>query len=253
MTIATLRTGMRRVATAAALVLVPAALGAQELPAAADLMAAYNKAIGGEAAFAKLQGMHSTGTYAIPGMGLSGDLEIHSARPNKMLVRINMPGMGEIRQGYDGETAWATNPMQGPRIITGAELTQLSDEAGFDSALRRMERFESAETIEKTEMGGQACYKVRLVWKSGRESWDCYSVETGLLVGGVAKAESPMGVVEATSLMQEYKQFGDLMVPTRTVIQTMGMEQILTITSVEFVEPAAEVFELPAEIKALKN
>src|SRR5512134_3851808 len=79
---ATLRTGLRRLATAAALVLVPGALGAQELPAAADLMAAYNKAIGGEAAFANAQGMHSTGTFSIPGMGMTGELEIFTARPN---------------------------------------------------------------------------------------------------------------------------------------------------------------------------
>lgn len=248
-----LRAGPRRLAIAAALVLAPAVLSAQELPAAAVVMAKYNEAIGGEAAFAKLPGMHSTGTYAIPGMGLTGELEVFTARPNLNLVRINVPGMGEIKQGYDGETAWSTNPMQGPRIITGDELKQITDEAHFDSAIRKLDKFQSAETVEQTEMGGQACYKVRLVWPSGRESFECYSVATGLIVGSTAKAESEMGVVEATTLVQEYKQFEGITVPTRTIIQVMGMEQVLTIDSIEFVAPPASTFELPAEIKALKN
>jgi hypothetical protein len=253
MMMATLEAGARRLMITAALVLVPGALAAQELPAAAVLMAAHNEAMGGEAAFEKVQGMHSTGTFSIPGMGMTGELEIYTARPNKMVVNINMPGMGEIRQGYDGETAWATNPMQGPRILGGEELKQVTDEAGFDSALRRLDKFASAETVEKTEMNGEACYKVKLVWKSGRESFECYSVDTGLLIGASTKAETPMGTIDATSLMQEYKKFGDLTLPTKTVVQTMGMEQVLTITSIEFVEPAAALFELPPEIKALKT
>ncbi|HSJ14438.1 MAG TPA: hypothetical protein VK939_08480 [Longimicrobiales bacterium] len=250
---ATLRAGTRRLAIAAALVLAPAVLPAQELPAAADVMAKYNQAIGGEAAFAKLPGMHSTGTYAIPAMGLTGELEVFTARPNLNLVRINVAGMGEITQGYDGETAWATNPMQGPRIITGEELKQITDEAHFDSALRLIDKFQSAETVEQTEMAGQACYRVRLVWPSGRESFECYSVDTGLIVGSTAKAESEMGTVEATSLVQEYREFDGITVPTKTVIQIMGMEQVLTITAIEFVAPPATTFELPADIRALKN
>jgi hypothetical protein len=77
---AILRSG--RLLAGALLLLAPAATSAQ-LPAAADLMAAYNKAIGGEAAFAKYQGMHVTGSFAIPSMGMSAGLEVYSARPNR--------------------------------------------------------------------------------------------------------------------------------------------------------------------------
>jgi hypothetical protein len=253
MNFTTLRTGSRRLAAAAALVLVPAALPAQELPAAADLFAAYNKAIGGEAAFANAKGSRSAGSFAMPAMGMSGTLEVFSAPPSKTLVVINLPGFGELRQGYDGETAWAMDPMQGPRVLAGAELSQMVDRARWDSALRLMDRFQSAETVEKTEMGGQACYRVKLVWKDGRESTECFSVENGLMVGSTAKAETPMGVMEATSLISDYKQFGDFLMPTKTVTQSMGAEQVLTIDTVEFVEVEAAKFELPAEIKALKN
>jgi hypothetical protein len=100
-------------------------------------------------------------------------------------------------------------------------------------------------------MNGQDCYRVRIQWKSGRESFDCYSVETGLIVAIQQKSESPMGTIDVTVNMNEYKDFDGIKLPTRIVQQMMGAEQVMTITTVDFgaVDPA--VFELPAEIKAL--
>ena len=184
-----LRAGSRRALTAAALLFAPAALQAQALPAAADLMAAYTQAVGGEAAWSKLQGMHTTGSYSVPAMGMSADFNVWNARPARMLLIINIPGMGEMRQGYDGTTAWAVDPMQGARVLSGGELTATQDQAGFDSSLRLIKNFKSAETVEKTTLGGQECYKVKLVWKSGRETYDCYSTTDGMLVAQVAHVQ----------------------------------------------------------------
>jgi len=246
---AMLRTGSRILA-AASMLLAPAALAAQ-LPAAADLMAAYNNAIGGEAAFAKYQGMHASGNFAIPSMGMSAGIEVYSARPNKMLMVTSIPGMGELRQGYDGTTAWAIDPMRGARILEGAELVMLTDRAAFDSDLRKMSEFKSAETVEKTTMGGQECFKVKLVWNSGRESFDCYSAADGLLVGRIEKQESEMGSIEAVTLLQEYTDFGGLKLARKNTITAMGMEQVISIEKIEFITPEDARFEPPAEIKAL--
>jgi len=247
---AILRSG--RLLAGALLLLAPAAASAQ-LPAAADLMAAYNKAIGGEAAFAKYQGMHVTGSFAIPSMGMSAGMEVYSARPNKMLTVSSIPGMGEMRQGFDGETAWGIDPMRGARILQGPELAMIQDQAGFDADLRVMSKFKSAETVEKTTLGGQECYKVKLVWLSGRESFDCYSAANGLLVARIENQESDMGRIEATTLLQDYTDFGGIMIPKKSVVTAMGMEQVLTIEKVEFDTVDAAKFELPAEIKALKK
>ena len=246
-----LRAGSRRVLTAAALLCAPAALQAQALPAAADLMAAYTQAVGGEAAWSKLQGMHTTGSYTVPAMGMSAEFNVWNARPAMMLLIINIPGMGEMRQGYDGTTAWAVDPMQGARVLSGSELTATQDQAGFDSSLRLIKNFKSAETVEKTTLGGHECYKVKLVWKSGRETYDCYSTADGMLVAQVAVQESPMGTVEATTTLSEYKAFGDIKLPTKSNISMMGMEQVLTITGVEFTAVEESRFQLPPEVKAL--
>lgn len=90
----------------------------------------------------------------------------------------------------------------------------------------------------------------RMVWKSGRETLDCYSTETGLLAATSMSQESPMGAVDITVLYRDYRQFGGLQLPTTTVQRLMGQEQMLRISNVEFdnVDPA--VFELPPEIRA---
>lgn len=233
--------------------LVPAAAGAQDLPPARQLVDRYIEQIGGREALLARKSTHTTGTFSMPAMGLSGDLEVFAADPDKQVMRVVIAGIGEIRTGYDGEVGWTTNPMEGPRIIEGEELAQLKDEAATAGTLRDPSLVESLETIEKTNMNGQDCYKVRVLWKSGRETFDCYSVETGMIVAMQQKNVSNMGVIDVTLLVNDYKEFGGLKLPSRMVQQMMGMEQVMTITSVTYDTVDPSVFELPAEIKALVN
>lgn len=238
-----------RLAAAAAWLLVPAVLSAQ-LPAAADLMAAHNKAIGGEAAVASFPGVHLSGTMPTPGGG-AATIEGWAARPNRMVTVVALPGMGEVRQGYDGETAWSIDPFQGARILQGDELAQRKDEASVETILnlRNPASYRSAETVEKTSVGGQECWKVKLVKQSGRELFECYGTADGLLVAAIET--SPSGG-EVVSLMQDYQAFGPVKSPTRIVNQFAGgQEQNITITKLESWTPEPARLELPGEIKAL--
>jgi hypothetical protein len=94
---------------------------------------------------------------------------------------------------------------------------------------------------------------VRVVSRSGRESFDCYAVDTGLLVASVSTQESPMGSMTITTQLGEYKQFGNVRMPTRMTQEMMGQQQTMTITSVEFDVVDDAAFSLPAEIQALKG
>lgn len=234
-------------------VLLPAVAGAQELPPARQLVDRYIEQIGGREAILTRTSTHTKGTFAMPAMGLTGDLEVYSADPGKQVTKVNISGLGEIRTGFDGEVAWSVNPMEGPRVMEGAELSQMRDEAAPESSLRDPTLVASLETVEKTNMNGQDCYKVKVVWKSGRESFDCYSVETGLIVAIQQQNVSPMGTIDVTVNLNDYKDFGGVKLPTRIVQQMMGAEQVMTITSVDFGNVDPSVFDLPAEIKALVN
>jgi hypothetical protein len=244
----TKRTGIGLLA--ALLLLSPSGVAAQ-LPSPAELMAAHNQAIGGEAAFAQHQALHTTGTFAIPVAGITGGLETYRVRPNTTLTISVMPGMGELRGGFNGEVGWGIDPMNGARLLGGTELELVRDQARFDGDLRQPENFKSVETVEKTTVGGQECYKVRLVWRSGRETFDCYSVTNRLLIARIESHEGDQGRVEALTLLQDYTDFGGIKLPKRSVTAVLDMEQVITIEKVDFAPPDPARLELPPEIKAL--
>jgi hypothetical protein len=92
---------------------------------------------------------------------------------------------------------------------------------------------------------------LRIVWKSGRETLDCYAVDTGLLLATTSRNETVMGTVEATMLYRDYREFDGFRMPTRTRQRVMNQEFVMTITSVEFGTVSKTAFEPPPEVRAL--
>jgi hypothetical protein len=179
-------------------------------------------------------------------------MEILAARPNKTVLRMTIPGMGEVAEGFDGTHGWAVSPMTGPMLSTGAELEERKHAAHFDSELREDSRYEYIKTVEKTTFEGRPVYKLALKRKGGTtEDIEYYDVETGLRAGGEVTRNSAMGAVNVVAIQTDYKKFGAVMFPTTVRQKMMGTEQIMTFTSIEHdvVDPAS--FELPAAVKVL--
>lgn len=234
--------------------LLPAALPAQdaELPAPDALVARHVAAIGGEAAVRALRSMRMTGTFELPSMGLKGDLRLESAAPNRTAVTVSLPGVGDVRSGYDGTAAWEVNPMSGARLLEGPELARMIDEADFHGGmLRRQAGIASRRTVERTELGGRACWLVQVTWTSGRETHECYAVDDGLLVATQSTQTSPMGTQKVVSLIAEYRTIGALKYASRVRQQMMGTEQLFTIVAVEPNAADDATFAPPPAIRAL--
>lgn len=238
---------------AAAVAFVPSLGLAQTapLPAAKDLVARHVAAIGGREVVLRHPFFRAKGTFGMPAAGVTGELEVAGGHPNLVAMKITLPGVGDMLQGFDGTNGWSLDPVQGPRLIEGAELAQMMDEAEFASVLRESANIASMETTEIATVGGQQCYKVKITRKSGRESFDCYSVESGLLIGGFARQESAMGTVDAVSEFSDYRDFNGLKQPTRITLTVMNMQQVLNFTSYEYGPMDAAVFAPPPAIATL--
>jgi hypothetical protein len=235
---------------AAALAAAPAR--AQDLPPARQIVDAYMEAIGGMDAISQAQHRHFRGEMSIPAAGMTMTMEVWQARPNKSLMVMEIPGMGQMRSGYDGETAWSINPMQGPRILEGAEMQQTLRQADFDANLRFDHLFPTMETVERAEVAGRPCYRVRMVAGNGDESFACFDVESKLLLGMTSRNESEMGQIETSVEFQDYRDFGGIKMPARSVMNAMGQQMVMTISALDTTPAPASTFELPAEIRALK-
>lgn len=236
--------------------LLPAGAGqaqtTQDLPPADDLIARFVEAVGGRAAVLASDGSHTTGTFRMPAAGIEGTLEVWStSNPQQTLTVIEIPGLGTIRSGYTRGVGWSVDPNLGPRLLEGEELASRIEGGSALGSIRDPSVVPGRETVERTEMNDEACYRVRLTWGSGRETHDCYSVESGLLIASESSEPSPMGDIDAVTLLQEYRRFGDVLSASRIVQQMMGQEQIIELETVEYRPVPAERFEPPAVIRAL--
>lgn len=228
----------------------PSAAEAQDLPDGRLLVDRYVELIGGREVVLSRTFIRSTGSFEMPAMGITGELLTYQA-PGKNAVTVDIPGLGQIRSGFDGEVGWSFDPIQGPRLMTGFELIQTKEEASLASSIRDVSLVSSAETHEQVTMNGQACWRVKLTWNSGRETFDYFSVDTGLMVGSMSNQDSPMGTIQVITLLDDYKVFGGIRTPTRMTQQMMGQEQVMVITHVEFPTYDESVFALPMEILGL--
>ena len=223
----------------------------ENLPSAEEILQKFIKAIGGEAAYKEHESQHATGTVDLGAQQMSGSMEIFAARPNKLLMIIEMPGVGKITTGYNGEIGWMNNPLTGPMILPEATLEQIATQADFDHVLRRPADFKSLEVLGIEEFNGEPCYKLKLVHRTGFESTEFYSVKTGLQTGFIATQPSPLGEVNVTTTITDYKKFEDMLMPSRIVQKIAGMEQVMTIEKMEFDTVPPSKFELPPEVKTL--
>jgi hypothetical protein len=226
------------------------AVAATALPPAATLVAKYAAAIGAPALMAAPQ-ITTKGGMAMAATGITATFEMVQLAPNRMQMETMIPGVGLIQVGYDGTIAWSVDPMQGPRLLTGKELDEVREEADPRALARSPDLFSSIETVRDTTMGGEQCYMVKLTWKSGRETFDCYSATSGLMVGSKTIQQTAMGAIPVTSVYSEYKKFGDFMMPSKTRQSVMGQEQVMTISSVEVGTGVGVTIVAPPEIKAL--
>jgi hypothetical protein len=223
----------------------------KDLPDGRTVVDRHIEAVGGRKAVLGHKSSHATGTMTMPANGISGSIEVFAAAPNKVLVKSRFEGIGEVLEGFDGTVGWSINPMTGPVIATGKELEQKKLDSDFHGDVYDEKRYTSVKTLERTTFEGRPAYKVSLTRRDGVEDIEFFDVETGLRAGKIVTRESMMGPLTLTQVMSDYKKFGDLLQPTKMTQTAMGVQQIITLSSIEYDKVDPSVFELPAQIKAL--
>jgi hypothetical protein len=225
---------------------------ADALPDAREIINRHIQAVGGREVILAHKSMHALGTLSVPASGIGGPVEIFGAtNPDRVVVKTSIAGIGDIAEGFDGSHAWSLSPMTGPMLKVGKELSQAKLDADFYSELRDPKKYPVAKTIEKADFDGRPCYKVSITRIDGIEDFDFYDVATGLRAGSINTRESPMGVMTITSTEGGYKKFGDQMQATVHSQKVSGIEQTITLTSIEYDKVDPSAFEPPAPIKAL--
>ena len=169
-----------------------------------------------------------------------------------MIIKVTVPGLGQIESGYDGKVGWTMDPVTGPAILKGRQLSETADDCVLRRHPSRSGPCERSRPWSATEtFDGRKTTKLKIVTLSGSEQMEYFDVETGLQIGTEASRETPMGITPSTSVLRDYRKVQGFMVPHVMLQRTMGIEQTLTITGYEFDVVPPTAFDLPVQIKAL--
>ncbi len=223
-----------------------------DLPTAREVLDRFVEVVGGEK-LAEMESMTTRGTFAIPAQGMQGAMVARAKAPDQMMVEIEIPGYGTVRQGYLDGVAWAIDPATGAQVMTGKALAQTADQADFDAMLYKDEDYESLTMVGAADFQGTPAYQIEVVSDDGITAQHFFSQETGLLVGMESEQHTPMGAIPTTSAIKEYQEFDGIRIATKTEQSMMGMQQVMTFESVNFEPIDDAVFALPAEIQALTD
>lgn len=220
-------------------------------PTAKEVIARHVKAMGGEAAFKQVKSIRARGVFSMAAQNISGEFEMVAERPNKLLLKVTVPGFGSIESGFDGKVGWTIEPVSGPALTTGRQLAELKDDAYFDAPLHGPDHVKDATLMGTETFDNRKATKMKVVFLSGNEQVEYFDVESGLQIGFEASRETPMGVVPTTGFFRNYQKFQNVLMPATLVQRGLGIEQVLQVNSYDFNTVPAGAFDMPPSIKAL--
>ena len=225
-----------------------------ELPAAEELFQAHVDATNQVASMEGINAMTIKAVMRIPTAGIEGEILTYWAQPNHILVEQTIPGIGEGRMGFDGQSGWSSDNMMGPRLIEGQELEEALLDADLMSDINFRDWYTQLETVGQTDFNGVAAYEVKAVANFGRESTLYFGVDNRMQIGAAHSVESPMGAMTMEVFYKEFVDFHGMTVPKLSQVKTGPMVMELEVLSMEKnPEFAEDFFTPPAEIQELLN
>ena len=220
-----------------------------ELPSAEEIISRYVEVIGGEDAILAHRSKRVRATLVGP-MATSEWTE-YTAAPNKRLRRGELDGTVRQEEGFNGEVGWVAFGIdKGPHVMVGKQLVDVREQADFYVELHDPANYTSIDTVEVTEFDGKECYKLKLVTKSGNESFEYFDTKTGLIAGREAPLAGPRGTVTRRETWSEYREFGGVLSPTKLVWTYEGVpiKQTVTFHAIEYDGVSDEVFAVSEEL-----
>jgi len=187
----------------------PAAAG----PTVDQILDKYVTALGGRAAIEKLTSRVTKGVFQAPEQGAEGTFESYAKAPNMTFSMVDVPGFGQIRQGFDGSTAWADNPQSGPRLLDGQELSSAARSAEFYQAIKLRALYPKLALKGKDKVGTQETYIVEGDPGDGTLRRMYFDTATGLMLRSDIERDGPQGRATFESYLDDYKEVDGVKLP----------------------------------------
>jgi hypothetical protein len=219
-------------------------------PKADVILDRYVEATGGRAAYQKIHNEVASGTMEFVGKNVKATITSYKAEGGKSYNEVEIPGAGKIEQGTDGQVAWESSALQGPRIKQGEERAAAFREADLSGDWRKL--YKKVELAGEEDVDGAACYKVILTPDEGKPETRYYDKKTHLLVKASKIVKTAMGEIPADITLSDYKAVDGILSATKVRQSAIGQTFLITINSIQYnVEMPKNRFDLPGDVKTL--
>lgn len=204
------------------------------LPSAKAVIDKYVVAIGGRDALKDRKSRYQTGTISLSPMGLKGTVESFSRSDDRALTKLNIDGVGEILEGYDGTTAWTVNPIQGSRVKEGKELLQSKRNSTFRRELDIDKAYSSLRVRGVEKVGDRDTYVVVASSESLPDDILYFDTETGLMLRSDGISITPEGEQAVTSFFEDYRDVDGIKIAHRVRAKTPAFEITTIVTGIKY-------------------
>ena len=210
------------------------------------VIAAYVKAVGGEAAIRGVT--HQRGTVAIIMEGATLETETLIEHGRRLLIRSRMNGEIISQTGWDGTMGWMYSPVTGALPVEGPAIQTMRATSDLHRALHQHIR--APRLLGASTFGGKPTVAVRMT-ESDMDVTKHFDPQTHLLVGTRTPApDDPADSVVVA--MSDYEWYGPVRLPALTTIQAKGQILVLKILQLSHTPLDSSAFEPPAEVRTLR-
>jgi len=188
--------------------------------------------------------VHVKRTVALQAMAMDGPEEQFQTRANKSLTLTTVTGVGPVREGSNGKVFWAQDPVNGTRLLDGAEAEQARVEASWNADIEAHQLFPKIEAAADSPAGLECLVMTPRVGPALR---NCYDRQTHLQVSQEGTRVTPQGDIPFRSTVSDWRTVGGLKIPYLTEGHMGPVTVVATVNDVTFDEPMDDkMFEPPA-------
>jgi hypothetical protein len=192
-----------------------AAVPAENLPKADQLIDKYVEALGGKDAIQKITSRVEKGTLIAGEM--KAPVDVYAKAPDKRIAIVHMPG-GDSSTAFDGQVGWLGAPGRPAREMSAAESDSVRIDAEIFFGTDLSQLFHSFRVKSEEKIGDRDVYEVSAL-NEGRPPVKLYfDAQSGLLVRLTRYVDTPLGSNPTQIDFADYRDAGGVQVPYRWTI-----------------------------------
>ena len=145
-----------------------------------QILQRYEEAVGGKEAIDSITSYKLKGTFQLA--GVTGKVQAWRKEPNKYVSILEMPRIGTVKKGFDGETHWFQTPGGTFTEKSHEEVAKLERDTAAYSMAKIRGLFHSMKLEPKARLNGRDVHVIEGKPERGPSEKLFFDVENGLLV-----------------------------------------------------------------------